>query len=430
MRLPEEFEQRQRLANELHARPFANVDTPGAVLSVATLRSDAAGDALCLEHLARLAPNVESARPDTTHLSLRVGGLHVRWERHTEFYGFTFIADTAPTELGSCFDDAWLAALPPGWLAALPGRMIAATRVALLPSPDEPPHARDVAPVFGGELLVGNRVGDGAATVVTDWRSVGGVTRFLVFDHSLNRRRAGRVVQRLLELDTYRMMALLSLPVASQRMAALAAEEAQLASLMDRFRAASDGDERLLAELSDLAARVEHAMANHGARFSATRAYAAIVDQRLAELREGVVTGLQPLSQFLDRRFRPAMDSSAAAWARQAQLSERIARAAQLLQTRSEVERERQNQALLASLDRRQGLQLRLQETVEGLSVLAMTYYGVGLGGYLLKPLAHALGIADSLVTMVAVPVIGLLVLVNLRKLRRRLRREERDPAV
>jgi uncharacterized membrane-anchored protein len=284
---------------------------------------------------------------------------------------------------------------------------------------------REVAPVFGSELIVGNRIAEGAATVVTDLRSVQGVTRFLVFDHSLNRRRAGRTVQRLIEIDTYRMMALLSLPVASKRMSQLGAEEEQLASLMERFRVSTDGDERLLNELVDLAARVEHALADHGARFSATHAYSGIVNRRIVELREGVVPGLQPLSEFLERRFRPAMDSCAATAARQAQLSERIARAAQLLQTRSEVERERQNQSLLASMDKRQGMQLRLQETVEGLSVIAMTYYGVGLSGYVLKPLAKAVGGNDALFTLLAVPVIGVVVLWSMRRVRRRLAQEE-----
>jgi uncharacterized membrane-anchored protein len=425
MKLPAEYTDRQRLADELHARPFEALSTPGAVLSIATLRSGAGEDALCLEHLAQLSNEVDPTRTDLTHLSLRCGAVRVRWERHTEFYGFTLIADTGPATLAGSFEHRWLDALPSGWLATLPGPMIAATQITLLPCEGEPPHVREVAPVFGGEVLVGNRVADGAATVVTDWRSIEGVTRFLVFDHTLNRRRAGRVAQRLIELDTYRMMALLSLPVASRRMGELAAEEGALALLMDRFTAAADGDDRLLAELTDLAARVEHAMANHGARFSATRAYRDIVERRLGELRERVVPGLQPLSEFLDRRFRPAMDSCAAAGARQTQLSERIASAAQLLQTRSEVERERQNQALLASMDRRQGMQLRLQETVEGLSVIAMTYYGVGLASYLLKPMAKAAGLSEAMVTMLAVPVVGLLVLIGMRRVRRRLASEQ-----
>lgn len=421
IKLPPELAQRQRLADELHARPFESVGSPSVVLSVATLRRGAEHDALCLSHLAQLEPEAAAGWSGASHLRLNAQGIRVKWERHTEFYTYTVFGEGAPADFAGSFDAAWLQALPEGWLAGLPGEMISATQVVLLPCPGEPPHVRTVAPLFDAELVVGNRIADGAATVVTDLRSRQGVTRFLVFDHHLNRRRAGRTVQRLIEIDTYRMMALLSLPVASRRMGELAVEEAQLASLMERFRGASDADDALLHELVDLAARVEHAMADHGARFSATTAYAGIVDRRIDELREGVVPGLQPLSEFLARRFRPAVDSCAATAARQTQLSQRIARAAQLLQTRSEVERERQNQSLLASMDRRQGLQLRLQETVEGLSVIAMSYYGVGLAGYVLKPMAKALGANESLVTLLAVPVVVLLVLASMRRVRRRL---------
>ena len=414
--LPRELPQRQRLADELHARPFETLASPGRVLSIATLRTGAAQDTQCLAHLPELEPAL--AAGGATHLRLQWRGLRIKWERHTEFFSLSLFCESAE---GGAFDTAWLDVLPPGWLARLPGEMVSATLVALVPCVGGPPHVRDVAPLFGSEPVVGNRIADGAATVVTDLRAVDGVTRFLVFDHALNRRRAGRTAQRLVEIDTYRMMALLSLPLAARRMGELGAEEAQLASLMERFRSAADGDEALLAELVSLAARVEHALADHGARFSATRAYGGIVDRRMAELREAVVPGLQPLSEFLDRRFRPAVESCAATAARQAELSKRIARAAQLLQTRSEVERERQNQSLLASLDRRQGMQLRLQEMVEGLSVIAMSYYGVGLAAYALKPLAKAAGANEAWVVGALVPVVALAVVLNLRRLRRHL---------
>jgi uncharacterized membrane-anchored protein len=422
--LPPAVAQRQRLADEMHARPFESVATPSRVLSVATLRRGPEQDAACLAHLAELDASLLGQGGAASHLRLLWQGMRIKWERHTEFYSFSFFDSGGATALDESFATDWLDVLPAGWLSRLPGETIAATQIAVLASPGEAPHARNVAPVFGAELIVGNRIAHDAATVVTDLRTVQGVTRFLVFDHALNRRRAGRMVQRLIEIDTYRMMALLSWPLASRRMSELGTEEAQLASLMDRFRTATDGDDALLQELTGLAAQVEHAMADHGARFSATQAYSGIVDRRIAELRERVVPGLQPLSEFLSRRFKPAVDSCAATAARQAQLSERIARAAQLLQTRTEVERERQNQTLLTSLNKRQGMQLRLQETVEGLSVLAMTYYGVGLSGYLLKPLAKAMGAEEAMVTLVAVPVIGLLVLLSLRRLRRRLAAE------
>ena len=422
MNLPPEHPLRHRLAEELHARPFESLASPGAVLSVAVLRTGSAQDALCHAHLCRLDAGSTDWDAAPAHARLTWRGIVVKWERHNEFYSFTFFAEAGPPAMEEAFRRDWLDALPPGWLATIPGETIAATQVALLPCAGPPPHVRLVAPVFGGAgPIVGNRIAGGAATVVTDLRAVDGVTRFVVFDHALNRRRAGRVAQRLIEIDTYRMMALLSLPIASRRMNELGGEEEQLASLMERFRQPGRGDDILLGELGDLAARVEHAMADHGARFAATRAYATLVERRLGELREQAVPGLQPLSEFLDRRFRPAVDSCTAAQARQAQLSERVARAAQMLQTRFELERERQNQALLASMDRRQGLQLRLQETVEGLSVIAMTYYGVGIGAYLLKPVAKAAGIQEGLVTLVAVPVIGLAVLLHMRRVRRRL---------
>lgn len=421
LRLPPEAVQRRHLAAEVHARPYESVVTPGSVLSLAILRSGKDHDAHCLAHLAKLGGTAIDPSSDSTHLRLQYQGIRVKWERHTEFFSYTFFSDSGVLELQQCFDTSWLNALPPLWLESLPGTLISATQIALVACPGEPPHVRTVAPLFDNDVLVGNRIAQGSATVVTNLRLHEGRTRFLIFDHALNRRRAGRTAQRLIEIDTYRMMALLSLPVAVQRMGELRAEENELACLIERFRNSSDGDEQLLGELVDLAARVEHAMADHGARFSATRAYSRIVDRRLVELREIQVPGLQPLSEFLERRFKPAVDSCAAAAARQIQLSQRVSRAAQLLQTRSEVERERQNQALLASMDRRQGLQLRLQETVEGLSVIAMTYYGVGLAGYVFKPIAKWCGISESLIGLFAVPVIGMLVLLSMRRIRRAL---------
>jgi uncharacterized membrane-anchored protein len=56
----------------------------------------------------------------------------------------------------------------------------------------------------------------------------------------------------------------------------------------------------------------------------------------------------------------------------------------QMLNTRVEVAAEATSAALLASMDRRAGAQLRLQQAVEGLSTVAIAYYAVGL---LLLPL-------------------------------------------
>jgi uncharacterized membrane-anchored protein len=80
-----------------------------------------------------------------------------------------------------------------------------------------------------------------------------------------------------------------------------------------------------------------------------------------------------------------------------------------------------QNRSLLESMDRRAGLQLRLQKTVEGLSIVAISYYAVGLVGYVAYPFAEALGLGKGLVLAVATPVVVLAVTVFVRRLRREL---------
>lgn len=180
LNLPRELPQRQRLADELHARPFETLASPGRVFSLATLRTSAAQDAQCLAHLAELDPAAASAS-GATHVRLQWRGLRIKWERHTEFFSLSLFCQAGE---GGAFDTAWLGVLPEGWLARLPGEMVSATLVALQPCVGEPPHVREVAPLFGREPVVGNRIADGAATVVTDLRAVDGVTRFLVFDHA------------------------------------------------------------------------------------------------------------------------------------------------------------------------------------------------------------------------------------------------------
>ena len=127
-------------------------------------------------------------------------------------------------------------------------------------------------------------------------------------------------------------------------------------------------------------------------RFGATGAYEALVHQRIQVLREARFNGRQTLHEFMMRRFDPAMRTVKSAEARLAKMAERAMRAGQLLSTRVDVERSAQNQELLASMDKRADLQLRLQNTVEGLSVVAISYYAVNLVGYLAMPSGRTAG--------------------------------------
>jgi uncharacterized membrane-anchored protein len=73
-------------------------------------------------------------------------------------------------------------------------------------------------------------------------------------------------------------------------------------------------------------------------------------------------------------------------------------------------------------MNQRASAQLRLQQTVEGLSVMAISYYAVGLVGYLLKPLAElAPGLNVALLVAVITPLTILAAWYTIRRVRGRL---------
>jgi uncharacterized membrane-anchored protein len=210
------------------------------------------------------------------------------------------------------------------------------------------------------------------------------------------------------------------LPIARRQTPRMLAIERELALLTDGLAQGQGNDEDLLHELTRLAAEVESGLAASQFRFGACRAYFELVTRRIAEMREARLPGLQTLEEFMARRFTPAVATCQTAEARLHGLSERIARASALLSTRVDIARERQNQALLASMDRRARLQLRLQQTVEGLSVAAIVYYLAGLVGYVAKGIkAGGWRFEPDLIVGIAVPALAVVAFLAVRRARR-----------
>ena len=234
--------------------------------------------------------------------------------------------------------------------------------------------------------------------------------------------RAGRISQRLLEIETYRLMALRGLPVAKTLGPTLSAAEAQLASITAQLENKSTSEQELLDQLVSLAARVERATAENTYRFAATRAYDAVVTQRIAELREKPIPGTQTIGEFMQRRLSPAMATVAASAQRLTSLSERVSRTSALLRTRVDIVTEAQNQQLLAKLTRGQELQLQLQATVEGLSIAAISYYVISLLLYIAKGAkAAGLPIQPEMAAGAMVPLVLWVVWRTTRRIHARL---------
>lgn len=426
--LPAWHAQRVELNDEVHARPPEALVPPCSISYLALIPPENAPGEQTLEAVRDLVRRVGGPEParGASHYSTDLGAFRLKWERHTEFSRFMVIVPGVGPEP---FATTAIDAVPADWVAALPGQVIVAAHAALVPDPGTPLDLATLsARCFGGNHLVGAEVSGGRATAITDFRIHGdGFSRFLILDRGTGQRQAGRILQRLLEIDTYRIMALLALPVARELSPVLAGQERELAAVTGALIDCGENDEPLLLDrLTRLAAEIESREARSRYRFSAARAYYEIVQRRIDDLREGRIEGLQTVREFTERRLAPAMNTVRDVSRRQDLLSQRVARATQLLSTRVDLTRERQNQALLASMDRRARLQLRLQQTVEGLSVAAITYYLVGLIGYAAKSLAEAgLALRPGVVTGAAVPVVAVAVYLGTRRVRRRMERDE-----
>jgi len=274
------------------------------------------------------------------------------------------------------------------------------------------------------DSLVGSAVAEGQGQVYTDFCiHADGYSRMLLLAGPLSPRRLGRLVQRLLEIETYRMAAMLGLPAARSAGQALALAEQELAALAGAIRSAGPSDEpALLDRLTRLAGQVEGQYAATHSRFSASRAYFELLDKRIQDTAETRLPGLQSIREFMDRRLSPARATCEWAARRQDALSQRVSRISNLLRTRVEIEQQQSSQALLAAMNQRQGLQLKLQSTVEGLSVAAITYYIVGLVSYLAKG-AQGLGwpLAPETTAALAIPVAAASVWWSLRRLHHRM---------
>jgi uncharacterized membrane-anchored protein len=260
--------------------------------------------------------------------------------------------------------------------------------------------------------------------VWTDFRiGPDGYTRMLVQDHGLSPLRLGRVIRRIHEIETYRMMALLALPMARKVQGELAGLERALSKVTEDMLASRESheDAQLLTELSRIARDAEEISSRTSYRFSAARAYSALVDKRIAELGEEKVMSFQRISVFLDRRFTPAMATCAAVSERIKSLAERCERASNLLRTRVDIALEAQNQQLLKSMEKRGHQQLRLQETVEGLSAVAISYYLIGIVTKLIEGAGEYAHVETKLITLISIPVVVAAVWLGVRRLRRRI---------
>ncbi|APZ53364.1 DUF3422 family protein [Salipiger abyssi] len=415
---------RYQLANELHARPFPALRAPCRAVYLAIKKAQDAASrdrAQDVAHLKALLDRygTQHPQPGATHFSAAIGPHVLKWEQHTEFVTYTVFLNG----LGERpFDPADFDVFPEDWLASAPGVRVTSAMIRVCERPQDPAETNALANDWlVADSMAVSRVLDDALVVAGDFRiDQGGHLRFAVFPTAgTGERRVGRVVQRLCEIETYKALSMLGFTRVRAIAARMTEIDEELTRLMTDMTHGEAPEEETLQALLRVSSELETLAAQTAFRLSATGAYEALVSQRIAVLREERFEGRQTFREFMARRFEPAMRTVKSTEKRLEAMSARAMRAGDLLRTRVEVKRSAQNQELLESMDRRADLQLRLQHTVEGLSVVAISYYAVSLVGYLLYPVAGAVGISKGLLTALTVLPVALAVWLGIRRIRK-----------
>jgi uncharacterized membrane-anchored protein len=413
---------RYQLANELHARPFPSLDAPcrAAFLAIKQPHDAAARDRDAdRAHLVALLDRfgADHPSPGATHFFGDLGKFKLKWESHTEFVTYTIFGNGVADRP---FDAATFNAFPEDWLADAPGLRITSILIRVEELTDEDRIPGKIEDWFVAESVAVSSVLDDTAIIAGDFRiDPAGHMRFAVFVRpDTGSRRIGRIVQRLCEIETYKSMSMLGLARVRQIGSQMSALDQRMTALTQEMTGEVSSPETTLRGLLEISSELENLLAKNSFRFGATGAYEALVHQRIQVMREERFRGRQTFREFMMRRFDPAMRTVNASERNLHQMADRATRAANLLRTRVDVERSAQNQRLLESMDRRADLQLRLQKTVEGFSVVAISYYSVNLLSYLAAPLADPAGLPKTALTAALTLPVVLFVFLMVRRIR------------
>ena len=412
---------RYAMANELHARPFPTLNAPSraAYLAITSQTPDRAAERT---HLIALLDRYGAPhpQPDATHYSGQIGKHMLKWESHSEFVTYTIFGDGNAIPP---FDASTFAMFPDDWLQSAPGQRITSALIRVETRDGDGRIIDKTNQWFVPESLAIARVLEDELVVASDFRidPVGHMRMAVFAGPETGGRRIGRVVQRLCEIETYKAMAMLGLAKVRDMGPELLTLDKQLSSLVAKLNSDTLKSDETLRQLLQTSAVLEHAGAQSAYRFGATRAYEAIVNQRIFILREERFLGRQTFGEFMMRRFDPAMRTVESTQSRLQSLTDRAARASDLLRTRVDVERSAQNQDLLTSMDKRADLQLRLQRTVEGLSVVAISYYAVSLALFVLGPVEMAYGVSKTMLAAGVTPVVLIVVWLLIQRIHRKM---------
>jgi uncharacterized membrane-anchored protein len=430
--MPDTSVDRIKLNNEWHARPSVGLPAPCRCSLIVELRGEGSGERDRAELAAFCAAFGKPQPPaDARHHLTEAGSCIVKWERHSEATNHTIFV---PGNGQPPFAESALDFLAVEKRQVLLERMFVGVHIEVLRRPeDDVDHGFSLArSLLGSDAVFGGWMSDRHAAVWSAYKlDSHGFIRILIMDVGISEERLARLIQRLLDIETYRMLAMRAFPRAREIMEQLGALEPELADVM-RELAEEPGErlqEELLRRITSIAARVEHIASTSGYRFAAARAYHGIVERRVQEVREEVLHDHQRLTNFMEKSLVPAMRTCEAAERRTNELALKVSRAANLLDTMVDMVQKKQSQAILQSMEQRVRLQVRLQQAFEGFSIAAISYYTVGMIAYILKAAKRGgLSVDPEFVSGLSVPIVIALCWFAVRAVTKRVTRRSGVP--
>jgi uncharacterized membrane-anchored protein len=414
---------RDVLDKELQQRTFPALSAPCRLCQFMLTVSPASRSSE-LSFMQQLASQQGSHFSETDHdINLPLFGGTLRFEKHGEFSSYVFIQPGSEKQL---FDDP-LDFLPgKNWLDDIPGQVFRVVQLSVV-TPAQLKANGNINMLFNSDNCISSLLAGQKARIWTDFQKhAEGAGRMLLLDQGLSPAALGRLVQQLFDLGNYRKLSLLGWPMSRQALAKLNLLEQQLSDITQRIEHQRSDDERLLNEITTMAAQTEHLIAETSSRLQATAAYYQLTLDRIKGLNETPIEGLLSLQDFTERRLTPAFRTSESVVFRQNALSGRLGRSTELLRTRINLKLEQQNQQLLASMDKRAKLQLNMQQMVEGLSLVAISYYAVQLADKALYALSYWLpGLNVGKWQSISLPLVVVIVAGVLLWINRQLHRDK-----
>lgn len=402
---------RKLIDAETHARPVPPMTAPLRIRRLAFMSADGGADLRAVHaQMAGLAGAVEEGPGWARQLEFERDGHHVTWELHSEFATFTWTAaadDWVPHPKGIGLE----------YHANL--LLVFATRIDLIPTEAVSPAALEG---FNPLSLCYSTIFDDTAEVATDFHlDRDGFTRFEVAARQMSPLRQGVLVRRLMEIETYRTMALIGLPLAREMGGQVSEYERRLAQIMQTIgRGETLADhQQTLAALHKLSSEVGQTVEETSFRFAATQAYGEVLAERLHRLRERAIGEFTTIDRFLNNRAQPALATCRAMEKRLLALTEKVQRSIELLDARISLSIQSQNQTVLDTISRTSASQFRLQQTVEGLSIIAISYYALGVLGYVFEALHDVLPYPKGTLLGLSAPLVVVLVFLAISRIRK-----------